>query len=269
MLASKRKVAVLRLSGVIADSTVRRSGISHAKLARQIEKAFRLPGLEAAALQINSPGGSPAQSALIAGHIVRLAREKEKPVFAFVEDVAASGGYWLACAADEIYVQDSSIVGSIGVISAGFGLEDFIAKHGIHRRLHTSGKDKSFLDPFAPEKEKDVSRLKELQKDIHERFKDWVRERRGKILNGKESELFEGAFWTGRKAIELGIADDVGEMRAVLREKFGEDIKFVDLQPQKKLLPSFLRSEGALQADWARDLLEIAEDRASWQRFGL
>jgi signal peptide peptidase SppA len=262
------RVAVLRLSGIIADHTMRRAGISHARYSRLIEKAFAMSKLEAVALVINSPGGAPAQSSLIASHIRRLSEEKKKPVFAFVEDVAASGGYWLACAGDEIYVQESSIVGSIGVISASFGLDEFIKKHDITRRMHTSGKDKSFLDPFLPEKEGDVTRLKKIQSEIHASFKDWVKERRGKKLKGTERELFEGNFWSGSQAIEKGLADDMGEMRAIMCGKFGDKVRFSELQPEKKLIPSFLRSE-TRHDEMLHEALDIIEEKVNWSRFGL
>jgi signal peptide peptidase SppA len=267
----KPKVAVLRLSGIIADTVARRGGISHAKYSKLIDKAFKTGNLQAVALVINCPGGAPAQSALIAGHILRLSQEKNVPVLAFVEDVAASGGYWLACAADEIYVQQSSIVGSIGVISTGFGLDTLIEKYGIERRVYTAGKDKSFLDPFQPEKATDIQRLRQIQADIHSGFKDWVRERRGKLLKAKENELFEGAFWTGETAVELGIADDIGEVHAIIRQKYGEDIKFRDLQPDKKFLPPLLGAKHAALStpDILTNALFAAEDRAAWQRFGL
>jgi signal peptide peptidase SppA len=266
ILTPKPRVAVIRMSGVIADGAVRRSGISHSKYAPLIEKAFGVHNLEAVALVINSPGGAPAQSSLIAGHVRKLA--EEKPVYTFIEDVAASGGYWLACAGDEIYAQESSVVGSVGVISSSFGLDEFIKKHDISRRVYTSGRDKSFLDPFLPEKEADISRLKKAQKDIHEGFKRWVKERRGDNLKGKESELFEGGFWTGSQALEKGLIDGIGEMREKMREKFGKKVKFEELHPEKKLIPSLLRGE-VRSREWLLEAIEAAEERATWSRFGL
>ena len=263
----KPKVAVIRFSGVIADAGMKRGGISHHRYRPFIEDAFDVFDLKAVALVINSPGGSPAQSQLIGDAIRKLADEKEVPVYAFIEDVAASGGYWLACAADEIYGVSSSIAGSIGVISAGFGFKDLIDKHGVERRVHTSGKDKSFLDPFVEEKPADVKRLKGLQSDMHEIFKDWVRERRGERLTGDEKEIFEGQFWTAGKAIELGIIDGIGEVRSFAKEKFGEDIRFAEFGPEKKLVSSLLGTD--VKSSVAEDVAEAVETKAAWSRFGV
>lgn len=266
MLKRGPKIPVVRLSGVIADSVGRRGGLSYNKVRSQLEKAFGMAKAPAVALVINSPGGSAAQSQLIGKLIRQLAAEKEKPVYAFVEDVAASGGYWLACAADEIYAQETSIVGSIGVISAGFGFEDFIDRHQIKRRLYTSGRDKSLLDPFLPEKPGDIARLTEAQREIHEHFIDWVKDRRGGKLNGTDEELFEGRFWVGSIALDMGAIDAVGDVRSVMREKYGEDINLVYMSPEKKKLPyvgSFI------QDGWVDDILTTVEDRAIWSRFGL
>ncbi len=262
------KVAVLRLSGIIADQTMRRGGISHARHSKLIEKAFGLSRIEAVALIINSPGGAPGQCSLIAGHIRALADEKKLPVYAFVEDVAASGGYWLACAGDEIYAQESSIIGSVGVISTGFGLDGFIRKHDITRRIYTSGKDKSFLDPFLPEKDSDVARLKTVQNEIHENFKSWVTERRGEKLEGSDSKLFEGEFWSGAGALKLGLIDGFGEMRAVMRDKLGKKVRFAELHPEKKLIPSILKGELDSSAT-VRAILEVIDERSIWSRYGL
>ncbi|HEY0901912.1 MAG TPA: S49 family peptidase [Micavibrio sp.] len=265
------KGAVLRLSGVIMDSN-RRNALSLTRLAKQIEKAFSKPGVVAVALAINSPGGSAAQSSLIADEIRHWAEEKDIPVYAFVEDVAASGGYWLACAADEIYTQNVSIVGSIGVISAGFGLEDFIEKHDIHRRLYTAGHDKSMLDPFLPEKAEDIERLKTLQKDLHHCFIDWVRERRGHMLKASDHTLFEGRFWTAQTALELGLIDGVRTMREFLTVKFGDRVKLLDITAEKRLLPQFLpfMQQGSFSAEGIGDeLLQSIEAKALWARYGL
>jgi len=267
ILKPKPKVAVIRLSGVIADAGMKRGGLSFHKYRPLIEDAFDLFDLKAVALVINSPGGSPAQSQLIGDHIRRLAEEKDVPVYAFIEDVAASGGYWLACAADEIYGVSSSIAGSIGVISTGFGFQELINKHGVQRRVHTAGKDKSFLDPFLHEKPEDVLRLKDLQKDMHEIFKDWVRERRAEKLSAKEKDIFEGQFWTADKAIELGIIDGLGEVRSFAREKFGDEIRFKEFIPDKKLMPSLL-GFGA-KASIPDDIAEVIETKAAWGRFGV
>lgn len=219
-------VAVLRLSGVIGQlGPVRRGGLALADLAGTIEKAFKLPRVKAVALAINSPGGSPVQSALIAGRIRALAEEKELPVYAFCEDVAASGGYWLACAADEIYANGASIVGSIGVISAGFGFSEALAKLGVERRVYSAGERKAQLDPFLPEDEGDVRHLKELQKDLHAQFIDYVRLRRRDRLKGDDEALFSGDFWSGRQAAEFGLIDGIADLRGKMREKYGEKVK--------------------------------------------
>lgn len=263
------KIPVLRLSGIIADSSMKRGGLSYVRLSKLIDRAFSIPKAPAVALVINSPGGAPAQSQLIASLIRAKAEEKNIPVLAFVEDVAASGGYWLACAADDIYVQDTSIVGSIGVISASFGLENFIDKHGIKRRLYTAGREKSMLDPFLPEKPADVARLKEIQQQIHTHFIDWVKDRRGGKLNGTDEELFEGRFWTGSAALDMGIADTLGSVHITMREKYGADVRFIELSPDKKFGLPFPLSRGKIGPEnWADDLLESVEDRSIWARFG-
>lgn len=268
LFGQHERVAVIRLSGVIADSAqMKRAGISHHKFTKIIDRAFEVKNLKAVALVINSPGGAPAQCALISAQIRRLAQEKDMPVYAFVEDVAASGGYWLACAADHIYAQETSVVGSIGVISAGFGLEDFIKRYDIKRRIYTSGKDKSFLDPFRPEKSEDIARLRDLQEQMHDSFKNWVRERRAGKITAAESDVMEGAFWTGTDALEKGLIDGIGDAASVMTEKFGEDIKLVDLSPEKGFL-SGLIPLGA-SSEWAEAALETAETRAFWSRFGL
>src|SRR5262249_3637182 len=207
-------VPVVRLSGVIAASgLLGNRGLSIESAAPLLRRAFDMRGAKAVALEINSPGGSPVQSALIGQRIRLLAEEKGLKVIAFVEDVAASGGYWLACAADEIIVDPHSIVGSIGVISAGFGFHDLIGRIGIERRLHTSGERKSMLDPFRPEKPEDVERLSSLQAEIHDGFKDWVRERRSGKLRADDATLFSGEFWDGRRGLELGLVDERGGLR--------------------------------------------------------
>ena len=269
-LDSADRVAVIRLAGVIADASVmRRAGINFQKMKEPIEKAFKLPRLKAVALVINSPGGAPAQCGLISAAIKSLAEEKAVPVYAFIEDVAASGGYWLACIGEEIYALNSSIVGSIGVISSGFGFDEFIAKHDIKRRVHTSGHDKSFLDPFRPEKADDLERLKKIQIDIHQSFKDWVIESRGGRLRGEPAALMEGAFWTGNDALERGLIDGLGTVSSVMKEKFGDEIRFVDCTPEKKgLLSSILPFGNAAQFDLGA-VLEVAEEKSAWGRFGL
>ncbi|NBX65849.1 MAG: S49 family peptidase [Proteobacteria bacterium] len=264
----KPKVAVVRLSGVISDSGPRKGGISYERYAQSIEDAFDVKDVREVALVINSPGGSPAQCSLLSGIIRQCAAEKKVPVTAYVEDVAASGGYWLACAADKIYVQPSSIVGSIGVIAAGFGLEDFIKRHDIKRRVYTSGKDKAMLDPFVPEKKADVERIKTLQADIHQQFIAWVRDRRGARLKAKDAELFEGGIWTGSAAIPMGVVDAVGDLRGISREKYGEKVRFIEFGPEKPFFQSLMGVK-ANSATMGRDMLAALEERAFWQRFGL
>jgi signal peptide peptidase SppA len=266
-------VPVLRLSGVIGGSgLMRKGGLSLADMAGSIEKAFEHSGAVAVALAINSPGGSPVQSSLIAKRIRDLAGEKELPVFAFCEDVAASGGYWLACAADEIHANPSSIVGSIGVVSAGFGFPALLEKVGIERRVHTAGENKAILDPFAPENPDDVVHLKELQAEIHEQFKTYVRAHRGERLDDDEVTLFSGAFWTGERAVSLGLVDGLGDLRAVMREKFGDKVRLpVMTEPKGWLQRRMGMRLSALSApaDWAPSVMGALDERAHWSRFGL
>lgn len=277
-------IAVVRLQGVIAPAAGFRATLSLAGLAATLHRAFALKGIKAVALQINSPGGSPVQSALIAARIRALAGEKNLPVYAFIEDVGASGGYWLACAADEIYADASSVVGSIGVISSSFGLEDFIARHGIQRRVYAAGAHKGMLDPFLPENPDDVARLKAMQAEIHENFKAEVRARRGRKLKGEEGELFSGAFWTGARAKELGLVDGLGDLRSIMRLHFGPrvSLKLVGVQrgwlrrrflrnaaPGSGLAAALSVPDAPLAAGIADGVLQAIEERAWWGRYGL
>jgi signal peptide peptidase SppA len=265
-------VAVLRLSGVIAASglPLRSGTLNLAGLAASIERAFTLKGAKAVALAINSPGGSPVQSALIQGRIRQRAAEKKLPVFAFAEDVAASGGYWLALAADEIFADQNSIVGSIGVISAGFGFADLIARFGIERRVHTTGERKSLLDPFKPERPEDVERLERLQKEMFDSFVALVRERRGaKLVEPDANGVFTGDIFTGRRAVELGLIDGTGDLRSVLRARFGETVKLKVVGESGGWLRRRLGLSRPAPADWAEGLLAAAESRALWARYGL
>ena len=266
-------VGVLRLSGVIGSvGPLSRSGLSLAHLAGNIEALFKLPRLKAVALIVNSPGGSPVQSALIAARIREMAEEKELPVVAFCEDAAASGGYWLACAADEIYADESSIVGSIGVIAAGFGFPQLIERLGIERRVHTSGDKKSILDPFEAEKDEDVERLKELQKDIHDSFNAFVLARRGDKLKAEPEALFTGEFWTGKRALDLGLIDGIGHLRPEMRRRYGEkvDLRLVETERGwRKLFRFGSRApifDGAAVTD---ALMAGLEERSYWSRYGL
>lgn len=250
-------VAVLRLQGTISNSS---RGLDDISLAPLIEKAFRGKPV-AVALEINSPGGSPVQSSLIAARIRRLAEEKEIPVFAFVEDVAASGGYWLASAADEIYADRGSMLGSIGVISAGFGLSDLIGRYGVERRVHTAGKSKSLLDPFQPQKPQDVERLKVWLEQLHTYFIDHIKSRRGDKL-AQDQDLFTGDVWIGEKAVEVGLADGIGHLVPVLKDRFGEKVRFRRLSQRRSIFQRF-------GAQAIHDAIGGIEERAAFGRFGL
>ncbi|NVJ98995.1 MAG: S49 family peptidase [Alphaproteobacteria bacterium] len=273
------RVAVVRLYGVIAPGQRFRQSLSMASVATALDDAFSVPGLSAVALQINSPGGSPVQSAMITKRIRDLAKEKDVPVLAFAEDVAASGGYMLALAGDEIYANDSSIIGSIGVIASGFGFQKVIEKLGIDRRLYTAGERKAMLDAFSEEKEEDVERLKELQEEVHEHFKSLVRERRGKRLKGLRGRIFSGDVFTGTEAVKMGLVDGVGDMRSVLRDRFGKKVQMRLVGERKPRLGSMLRlgqgSDAMTSAgigrmeDLPQGLLSAIEERLFWNRFGL
>ncbi|MFQ5347336.1 MAG: S49 family peptidase [Rhodothalassiaceae bacterium] len=269
-------VGVLRLSGPIGVTGRFRPGLSFASVAPLIHQVFGLAGLKAVALLINSPGGSPVQAALIMKRIRDLGREKDVPVIAFAEDIAASGGYMLALAADEIFAHEASIVGSIGVISASFGFPRAIEKLGIERRLHTAGESKARLDPFSPEKPEDVAWLLSLQAEIHEQFKAMVRERRGRRLKSEAPGLFSGDVWLGRRAAEMGLIDGIGDMRTVMRQRFGRRTRFRLVGRRRGLFANVLGGRSAFDSGapeagggFAQDLLATLEARAMWQRFGL
>lgn len=251
-------VAVLRLEGAIASG---RRGLSDAGLREMIERAFSRGKPVAVALEINSPGGSPVQSALIAARIRRLADEKGIPVFAFVEDVAASGGYWLATAADEIFADEASILGSIGVISAGFGLQELIDKHGVERRVHTAGGSKSFLDPFRAETPEDVTRLTNLLEEMHGIFIAQVQARRGRKL-AADDRLFTGEFWAGSTAVSLGLADGIGHLVPVMKARFGDKLRFQRYSRRRGMLSRF-------GLTLIEDVTAGIEERAAFARFGL
>ena len=268
-------VGVVRFTGVIGQVGPLRSGLSLTRVASALDRASSLPRLQAVALAVNSPGGSPVQSALIARRIRQLAVEKGVPVVAFAEDVAASGGYWLACAADEIYADANSIIGSIGVIASSFGFTEMIDKLGIERRVYTAGERKSMLDPFRPENPQDVERLKALQAEIHGNFQAWVRERRGARLKGSPDELFSGEFWSGTRALELGLIDGLDDLRAAMRRRFGDEVRLraVGGEPAwwRRRLPFRGAGEGIsiLPPTWSDDLMATIEARAVWSRYGL
>lgn len=256
------------LHGTIGMGGPARQSLTFKSAKPMLERAFKPKGLAAVAISVNSPGGSPVQSALIHARIRELAAEKNLPVLVFCEDVAASGGYWLACAGDEIYADESSVIGSIGVVSAGFGFVDAIRKLGVERRVHTSGESKSMLDPFQPEKPEDVAHLKGLQADVHQAFKDLVRKRRGRKLNGADGELFSGAFWSGRQALSKGLIDGVGHLNQVLKTRFGDKLVIRTIhQPQGWGIRRL--GFGVQDIDLAGQTLDALETRALWSRFGL
>ena len=263
-------VSVLRLSGVIGRlGPLRGAGLNLEGLERLIARAFAQRGVKAVALAVNSPGGSPVQSALIAKRIRQLADEKNIPVFAFAEDVAASGGYWLLAAGDEIYADDSSIIGSIGVVSAGFGFPELLARHGIERRVHASGARKAMLDPFRAEQPDDVARLEALQADIHDHFKNHVRARRADKLVGSDDELFNGDIWSGKQALAIGLIDGIGDLRSVMRERFGERVKLRPMAERRGLVRRRLGIAGLPKGDIAGEIIAALEEWAAWRRFGL
>ncbi len=252
-------VSVVRLQGAIGAGG--RGALNDQALAPVLERAFKRGKPKMVALEINSPGGSPVQSSLIGARIRRLSEETKVPVVAFVEDVAASGGYWLAAAADEILVDDSSVVGSIGVISAGFGAHVFLARQGIERRVHTAGKSKSMMDPFRPEKEEDVARLKRLLGQIHESFIGHVRDRRGPKL-ADDPDLFTGEIWVGRSACEVGLADGIGHLVPEMKARFGDKVQFRRYGTRRSLAQRFGMSLAA-------DAMAAVEERAEFARYGL
>lgn len=274
-------VPVLRLTGAIGMATPLRPGLSIATLAEPLQKAFELSKTPSVAIIINSPGGSAVQSSLILKRIRALAEENEKKVHVFCEDVAASGGYYLAIAADEIFAEPSSIIGSIGVISSGFGFVEAIDKLGIERRVYTAGRSKSILDPFLPEKAEDIERLASLQRDAHDVFIGVVKERRAGKLKGLDAELFSGAFWSGKQALEFGLIDGISDVRTRMRELYGDDVQLKAVALERGGLISRLRRAPSLDAMAATiglagsqtaltdDLISSIETRALWARYGL
>jgi signal peptide peptidase SppA len=273
-------VPVLRLTGVIGFSTPLRPGLSMAGVARALDRLFAVRNAAAVALIINSPGGSPAQSHLIFRRIRDLAQENSRRVIAFVEDAAASGGYMIACAADEIIADPNSIVGSIGVVGGSFGFDKLIAKIGIERRLYTSGEHKAMLDPFLPEDPDDVERLKTLQREIHDDFIALVKSRRGAKLSGPEDSVFSGEYWTGRRALGFGLVDALGDLRSTLRERFGDKVYTPLITAERGLfgrravgvgggafMPAGLQT--GLPVGLAEDMISALEARALWARYGL
>jgi serine protease SohB len=264
-LSRAPKVAVVRLTGAIGMGGRFGAGLNDASIAPVLERAFRAGKPRAVALVINSPGGSPVQSSLIGARIRRLAEETKLPVHAFVEDAAASGGYWLACAADHIWVDDSSIVGSIGVISAGFGLQDLIARNGVERRVHTAGDSKSQMDPFRPENPEDIARLREILGDIHDAFISHVKTRRGdRLAQGRD--LFQGEFWAGRRAVDLGLADGVAHLVPKMKQLYGDKTRFMVHGARRGLMARF--GFGAASDRLIGSAMDAAGERALWARIG-
>jgi serine protease SohB len=268
-------VPVVRLNGIIGFSTPLRPGLTLAGIARTLDRAFAVRNASAVALAINSPGGSPVQSHLIFRRIRDLAAEKNRRVIAFVEDAAASGGYMIACAGDEIIADPHSIVGSIGVVGGSFGFDQLIEKIGIERRLYTSGDHKAMLDPFLPENPGDVERLKKLQREIHDGFIALVKSRRAGKLNGPENDLFSGEYWTGTRGLELGLVDGIGDLRSVLRQRFGDKLVTPLISAERGWLGrrvAGVSRDGLMQGmpvGLAEDLISALEARALWARFGL
>jgi serine protease SohB len=272
---SEPVVPVVRLNGIIGFSTPLRPGLTLAGIARTLDRAFAVRNASAVALAINSPGGSPVQSHLIFRRIRELAAEKNLRVIAFIEDAAASGGYMIACAADEIIADPYSIVGSIGVVGGSFGFDKLIEKIGVERRLYTSGEHKAMLDPFLPADPGDVERLKKLQREIHDSFIGLVKSRRGGKLSGPENDLFSGEYWTGTRGLELGLVDGIGDMRGVLRQRFGDKLVTPLISAERgwfgRRVAGVARG-GLMQGmpvGLAEDLISALEARAIWARFGL
>ena len=270
-------VPVVRLSGVIGAVTPLRPGMTLGGVAKTLERAFAVNNAKAVALVINSPGGSPVQSRQIYLRIRQLAEEKKLPVLMFVEDVAASGGYMIACAGDEIFCDPSSILGSIGVVGGSFGFQDLIRKIGVERRLYTAGEHKAMLDPFLPENPDDVARLKSLQREIHAIFIALVKDSRGARLKGADDELFTGEYWAGEKSISLGLADSIGDLRSTLRARFGDKVLTPVIAPASGMLAGLLgrRAPGAGSmaalegiGGLPDEVISALETRAIWAKFG-
>ena len=270
-------VPVVRLSGLIGAVTPLRPGMTLAAIARTLERAFSMRNAKAVALVINSPGGSPVQSRQIYVRIRQLAAEKKLPVLVFVEDVAASGGYMIACAGDEIFCDPSSILGSIGVVGGSFGFQELIRKVGVERRLYTAGEHKAMLDPFLPENREDVARLKTIQREIHAIFIALVKTSRGSRLKGGDDVLFTGEYWAGETSVSLGLADAIGDLRSTLRARYGDKVETPLIAPARGMLSGLFgrRSAGADAlasldgiAGLPEGLISALESRAIWAKFG-
>ena len=261
-------ISVLRLEGVIGKVGAFKTGLSIDGLNELIEIAFNKPKVKAVCLVINSPGGSPVQSELIASRIISLSKAKNIPVYSFVEDVAASGGYWLAAAGSEIYASKSSIVGSFGVISAGFGFEGAIEKLGITRRIYTAGKNKSVLDPFLPPKKEDISILKNLQKQVCDHFIDYIKTRRGGKLTQSDEILFTGEFWAGQSALDYGLIDGIDNLYNFVKQRFGEEVKIDYVTPKKSW---FKKKMGLNATELSQEITDSAinsvENKSLYNKF--
>ena len=264
-LKKKKIIPHIKLSGVIGNVGKFKQGIDFSGQEEIISKAFSVKKAPCVAITINSPGGSPVQSHLIYSLIRQQAKKNKKKVMVFAEDVAASGGYLIACAGDEIYANSSSIIGSIGVIYSSFGFTELIKKIGVERRVHTAGKNKSTLDPFQDEKKEDIERLKNIQLDLHKDFIEVVEKSRSSKLKKSEVELFSGEFWSGRKAKDLGLIDEIGNANQILRKKFGEDVVIKKFEKSKSWLSKKLSSS----TDHVDQIANILEEKSVWQKYGL
>ncbi|MCY3596426.1 MAG: S49 family peptidase [Rhodospirillales bacterium] len=262
-------IPLVRLAGVVGMRTrpVGSEAVTATGIFPVLRRAFSARGAKAVALAINSPGGSPVQCGLISREVRHLANKHDLPVLAFVEDIAASGGYWLACAADEIFALSSSVVGSIGVINAGFGFPQLLERFGVERRVYAEGKHKGMMDPFSPVREEDVAVLQAVLKDIRADFLEHVQERRGGRLKNDPERVFSAAVWSGRGALELGLIDELGDMGTVLRERFGDNVRIRDFTPKRRWFRSPLGARAG--AEVATGLLDVLEERAMYARYGL
>ena len=272
-LKKKKTIPVVYMSGIIGNIGGLRKGITLTSVEDLLEKAFNIKKSAAVAIIINSPGGSPVQSSLIYKRIKKLAKKNKTKVIFFVEDVAASGGYYIACAGDEIYVDENSIVGSIGVIYTSFGFDKLIKKYGIERRIFTTGKYKSILDSFQKQKLSDVKKLKSIQTEIFKNFKDIVLKSRIKKINKQNKNIFSGSFWTGKEAIKLGLVDGIGDLKTIMEKKFGEKLRYVPIKPKKSFLKGIL-SKSFYSKDLLdtkkiiNDMMTYMESRNIWGRYG-
>ena len=272
-LKKKKIIPVIYMSGIIGNIGGLRKGITLTSIEDLLEKAFKIKKSAAVAIIINSPGGSPVQSSLIYKRIKKLAKKNKTKVIFFVEDVAASGGYYIACAGDEIYVDENSIVGSIGVIYAGFGFDKLIKKYGIERRIFTTGKYKSILDSFQKQKLSDIKKLKSIQTEIFKNFKDIVLKSRIKKINKQNEKIFSGSFWTGKEAIKLGLVDGIGDLKTIMEKKFGEKLRYIPIKPKKSFLKGIL-SKSFYSRDLVdtkkiiNDMMTYMESRNIWGRYG-